>query len=874
MSEPTPPKLANRFLRWFCAPEFIEEVQGDLEELYDEDLVRHGQRKANRQYWRNVIRHLRPIFLRKASIQLSTQNHTAMWSNYLKIALRNFWKSKVISSINVIGLSLGLASCLIVFFHVKDELSYDQFIENGDDIYRVLNVYPSYDPPYWAGGPIPLGPTLKEEFPGIRDAVRLWQDYDPTLQLGDKVFKESDLIFADSSFFQMFSFDLEVGNPKTVLSEPNTIVFTRDMVNKYFGEEDPMGKTIKYNGGRGQIELKITGIMDNLPHNTHMQFDFLASFLTVKRNQYYWGSFKPIWTYVTLNEGVAPQDIISALPDFAAKYTPDRVKEEEGFTFTLEKMSDIYMKSKAARNMKPLGNLQAIYVFAIVGISILLIACINFVNLSMAKSLSRSKEVGIRKTIGARKWQVVKQFLVESTLTITLSLVVAGIWIALFLPIYNVVTGKEILVKELFKPQFVGPAVTVLLVVCMVAGLYPALFISRAKTVNALKRSTDKAGASLGLRKAFVVFQFLISATLIIGILITQRQMSYITNKSLGVTTENVVAIPYSQNAQVFIDQLEAIPEVISYGISQRLPVNVMNYDGRTFHVEGMDKAVNAQSCVISGDFLETFDIEIIAGRNHFREASDQWEFLINETAVQDYGWNTPENALGKTIFYDPEDTVVGKVIGVFKDYHLESLHEKIPPMLMFRNAYADRWTRWGKDFISIKFQTDEIARLLETIEQKWVEQNPDKAYFNVLLDDSYKQLHEADYRFATIFNYITVIAILIACLGLLGLSMLAVRQRTKEIGIRKALGATVIGVSQLLSRSFLKLVLIGLILAAPVAYYLMENWLNGFSYRISIGIEQFIIAFLLTVLVSMLTIGFQTIRAAMANPAHSLRDE
>ncbi len=869
----TPPKNALRLLRWFCRSEFLEEIEWDLEELFLENLETYGHRAARKRYWGDVLRHLRLIFIKKRSFKFSTQNQTAMWSNYLKIAVRNFWKSKVISSINVLGLSLGLAACMIVFFHIKDELSYDKFLKNGDKVYRVLNVYPSYDPPHWAGGPVPLGPALIEEFPGIKDAVRLWRDYDPTLSLDQKVFKEENLIFTDATFFDMISFSLETGNPKTALSEPNTIVLTQSMAKKYFGDEDPMGKAIGYNGGRGQMDLKVTGVMANLPHNTHFKFDFLVSFLSVKR-QNNWGSFKPIWTYITLNDNVLPEDIVAGLPKFAEKYVPGRVREEEGFTFTIEPMSDIYMKSLATRNMKPLGDLQTIYVYGIVGLSILLIACINFVNLSMAKSLSRSKEVGIRKTIGARRGQLINQFITESGLTVVLSLMMAVGLALLFLPVYNDVSGKQIEAGQLFNIEFIGIALTLLLGVSLLAGLYPALFISRMKSVDALKRSIDKAGASLGIRKAFVVFQFLISATLIIGILVTKRQLTYIYNKPLGVNTENVLVVPYSKDEQVFVDKLKAKPEVVSLGISQRLPVNLLNYDGRTFKVEGLETAAYAQSCIISRDFLQTYDIELIAGRNHFEEATDQWEFLINETAVVDYGWETPEQALGKTVFFDREDSVVGSVIGVFKDYHLESLHEKIPPMIMFRNINEKRWTTWGKEYVSIKFQTDDFPTFLRDVEDIWKAHNQEKAYFSLLMDDSYEGLHEADHRFATIFNYVTFIAMFIACLGLLGLSMLTVGQRAKEIGIRKALGASVFNVSTLLSKSFVKLILLGLLLASPVAYYLMENWLDGFTYRIDLGVSQFVIAFVLTVLISLITIGFQTIKAAMANPVNSLRDE
>ncbi|MCE7994475.1 MAG: FtsX-like permease family protein [Roseivirga sp.] len=867
-----PPKYAQRLLRWFCQSQFLEEIEYDLDELFEENLKISGARLARNLYWRDVFRHVKPFFLRNP-FAYQRQNSTAMWSNYLKIALRNFWRSKVISSINVLGLSLGLACCLMVFFHIKDELSYDQFLDNGDQIYRVLNKEPERERPYSAGGPIPLGPTLKEEFAGIRSAVRLWRDYQPTLTLGDKVFQETNLIFTDQDFFEVISFPLKQGNPKTALDQPNTIVLTQSMATKYFGKEDPMGKTIQYNGGRGKFDFLITGVMDDLPHNTHFKFDFLASFLSVKRQTDRWGSFKPIWTYVTLEEGVSPDDIRAGLPDFAAKYVPGRVRDHPGYSFDLEPLDEIYMSSKAVRNMRPLGDLRSIYVFGIVGISILLIACINFINLSMAKSLARAKEVGVRKTIGARRQQLIGQFITESGLTVVLSLVLAVGLSIVFLPVYNDVTNKAIGLEGLLDLRFISIGASLLLGVSLLSGVYPALFISRMKATDALKKGIDKASANLGMRKVFVIFQFMISAVLIIGILVTKEQMTYMYSKPLGIDKENVLVVPFSKEEKVFFSELTALPEVVSIGVSQRLPVNTLNYDGRTFSVEGSETAVTAQSCVIDEDFVETYDIEIVAGRNHFKGPPSQWEFLINESAAKNFGWGTPENALGKTIFFSRSDSMIGPVIGVFKDYHLESLHEVIPPMIMFRNALQNGRS-FQRVFTSVKFKTEDLPGFLNKVEDRWKSHNAGSPYFSFFIDDSFDQLHDADHRFATIFNYVTFIALFIACLGLLGLSMLTVDQKTKEIGIRKALGASVLNVTTLLSKGFLKLILVGLILASPVAYYLMDGWLNSFSYRTDFGIDRFLLAFVLTLLVSLLTISFQTIKAALGNPVNSLRDE
>ncbi len=866
------PKLPNKILKALCDQRYLEEVQGDLEEIFESNLNQFGRKKATRIYWLDVLKHIRPYFIKKRSINFITQNQTAMWSIYLKIAFRNFWKSKVISGINTLGLSIGLACCIVVFFHVKDELSYDDFIENGDNIYRVLNVRPKSLRPVDAGGPVPLGPTLRDEFSGIKDAVRMWRDYQPTLALGDRVFIEDEFIFTDPSFFQMFSFSLKEGDPETALNQPNTVVLTESMVRKYFGDDDPMRKTITYKGGRGVRQLLVTGVMDDFPHNTHMHFDFLASFLSVS-SQDSWGSFKPVWTYITLNEGVAPDDIRSGFPEFAKKYVPGRLENNPGFEFDLEPLSEIYIQSQANRNMKPLGDKQSIYILSIVGLSILLIACINFVNLTLANSLVRFKEVGIRKIMGAGQSQIVRQFLTESSFTILLAFVVSIFLTMAFLPLYNEFSGKQIQFMDLLNGEFIGYVLLCLVGITLLAGLYPAKFIARFGNNVSTSRSSDKVGTNTGARRGFVVFQFLVSAILIISILIIKQQQTYIFTKPLGIDKDRVMVIPISENEDAFLQELRAMSQVKNIGISQRLPVNLLNYDGRSFEVEGLDRVVTAQNCVIDLDFIETYDIQLIAGRNHRKVLSGNWEFLINESAVAEFEWGTAENALGKKIFLDREDGVVGNVIGVFKDYHLESLHEKIPPMLMFKNI-KEEWAGWHRDFISIKYNADDLVTFTSQVEDLWKSHNDGGAYFSFFIDDSYNDLHEADHKFATLFNYVTFIAMLIACMGLLGLSMLIVNQKVKEIGIRKVLGASVLNLTMLFSSKFVGMVLIGLVLACPISYYLMDLWLDGFSYRIGIGPLPFMLAFFIVTVLSILTIVVHTTKAALANPAETLKDE
>lgn len=443
---------------------------------------------------------------------------------------------------------------------------------------------------------------------------------------------------------------------------------------------------------------------------------------------------------------------------------------------------------------------------------------------------------------------------------------------AVFLPLYNDFAGKQVSFSYLLDLKFVFYILSSLVVITLLASLYPARFIASSGSAVG-GRTSDKASANAGARSGFVVFQFLVSAILIIGIFIIKDQQAFINNKALGIDKERVLVIPTSRGEEAFFQKLRQMPEVENFGISQRLPVNLMNYDGRSFEVEGRDQEVSAQSCVIDLAFIETYGIEIIAGRNHFKEPTNQWEFLINESAVRDFGFETPEKALGKKIIFDREQNMIGSVVGVFEDYHLESLHEKIPPMIMFKNI-SEKYAGWGREFISIKYKTDNLSSFNTQIEEMWKSHNEGRAYFGFFIDDSYAELHDADYRFAKLFNYVTFIAMLIACMSLLGLSMLIVNQKIKEIGIRKVLGASVANVTLLLSKKFMYLVLAGLALACPIAYYLMEQWLEGFSYRIDIGFSPFILALLIVGVLSVMTIVVQTAKAALTNPAESLKDE
>ncbi|MEZ4849576.1 MAG: FtsX-like permease family protein [Bacteroidia bacterium] len=539
-------------------------------------------------------------------------------------------------------------------------------------------------------------------------------------------------------------------------------------------------------------------------------------------------------------------------------------------------MTRIHLYSKAGRQMKANGNIVYIYLFGGIGLLILLIACINFVNLTTARSLTRLKEVGVRKVLGADRSQLIRQFLGESFVITVFALILALGIVEVFLPVFQTITGKTVLESFWNEPIIWALIVVLTLLVSLVSGAYPAFFISKFKPVESFRKKPSqlKSGKwNLSVRSSLVVVQFCISIGLITGVIVVISQLSYLREKDLGFHKEHVLVVPWGKNEKPFLSQLEQNPQIIDYAISQNLPVNTRNYDGRSVNPEGMPKtiadAISVQSCITDAGFIPTYGIELIAGRNFSEKLiTDSASFIINETAVKTFGWESPEAAIGKELRWS--GSFDGHVIGVVKDFHLESMHEAIDPLVMLTEPKYN----WWKGFISLRLKPENLTGTLTFVENNWRNLNPDGVYDYFFIDDSFQQLHEADQRFGNIVGYFAFLAIVIACIGLFGLIAFAAERRRKEMGIRKVLGASVKDLIWLITREFFFFILIAAILAIPASWYLLNSWLGSFAYHIDLGIQNYFLSAGLTFFIGWLVMSYQSFAVARLNPVESLRDE
>lgn len=788
-----------------------------------------------------------------------------MIKNYLKIAFRNLNRQKGHSLINIVGLAMGIACCLLIFLHVTDELSYDTHHENAEQLYRVAKTRIAGGNEFnSAWSQVPMGPAIESDFPGVREAIRFWRAFEPVLGYEESYYKESHLYFTDPEAFEAFSFSLVSGDSGRVLDKPRSVVLTRSAAKKYFGEENPVGKVLSYDGyPAGEVELTVTGVMEDLPSNSQFRFDMLATMAGVETERDNWGSHKPIWTYLWLKEEADPEALELNLPGFL-----DSRHESSAVTRSvkLEPLTAVHLYSSFDGGFKPGGSIAYIYLFSAIGFLLILIACINFTNLSTARALKRAGEVGVRKTLGASRFELIKQFMGEAFLISGLAMLLALVLAEMGMPVLNGLAGKQLNVP--LDPVWVAGLGVLWIFVALLAGLYPAFLQSRYKPVQALGNKLEKESGET-LKKGLVVFQFAISVVLIIATLAIYNQMEYIRDKNLGFDKEQVVVLPYSSNEEALLPRYERHPGVASASVSQRVPANTINSDGRTVTIPSVEEPIRVESYIIDEQFLDTYKISLVAGRNLSEDlASDSIAFLINETAVRQFGWATPEEAIGKSLTWSGYKP--GTIVGVTKDFHMTSLHEQIEPLVM----HTVRESTWWRTFISVRLVPGEVASTLSFLEENWKELTPAGAYDYFFVDQSLEELHRFDRRMGEILGYFSVLAILIACLGLFGLATFAVDRRTKEIGIRKVLGATVIHIASQFSIEFLKPVLLGFVIAVPIAWMAINRWLQEFAYRIEIGAGLFAVAGLAAILIAVVTVSWHSMRAARLNPVDSLRSE
>jgi putative ABC transport system permease protein len=810
-----------------------------------------------------------------------------MFKNYFKLAWRNLTKYKFISFINLFGLTVGLTCCMLILTYILNELSYDRYNKDADQVYRVTRTF------YDGNGKEmlnlstvapPFGYYLPTDFPEIEKMTRLLNSGTTPLRYKDKLINEPNVYFADGNLFDVFTVDVLKGNPKTALNDPFSIMLTEETAKKYFGNEDPINKVLRANN---QFDVKVTGVYKAFPPNSHIHPNVLVSFNTLKDSAVYgeenlrtnWGN-NSFFTYIKLPKNYNIEGMKARFPAFLDKHMAGQYGPNQPSKFTtlgLQKLTDIHLYSHTDYEAEPNGDIKRIYIFSAIALFILLIACINYMNLSTARSALRAREIGIRKVIGARKRELVIQFLSESILTAWSAILIALALLYFALPWLNKVSGQHLTISILLKWQILVPLFLSPFLIGFISGIYPALFMSSFQPVKTLKGLFKVGSRSINFRKVLVVTQFAISIILIVTTIIVFQQLRYMQNVSLGYNKEHIITMAYNSQMN---DQYDAFRNTLlqnsnikDVALSSRIPTGRL-LDGMGAQVAGSDSMVPVKADIryvaVDYDFIPTYGISLAAGRNFSREyGTDTSNFIINESAVKAIGWKDAGQAVGKDFKYGQ---FTGHIVGVVKDFHFESLHQAITPLVFVLPPPGKNQTFYN--YISVKLSGNHINSTLNTIKNTWEKFSPDLPYQYTFLDENFSKLYASEQRQETIFTTFACIAIFIACLGLLGLSAFAISQRVKEIGVRKVLGANTTTIVSLLSKDFLKLVLIAAVIAFPVAWYVMHNWLQDFAYRISIQWWVFIIAAVVAALIALITVGMQAIKAAMVNPVKSLRSE
>ena len=803
-----------------------------------------------------------------------------MFRNYLTIAIRNLLRHKGYSAINVLGLAIGIACCILIMLYVQDELSYDRYHEKHVRIYRLAESATIAGRPIEAAvTPPPWAPVLAEEYPEIEQITRLKPPGSRWLiRYKENRFYERFFVFADSSVFDIFTIPLVQGNAKTVLAEPHAVVLSESMADKYFGDENPIGKVIT---GDDLYEFTVTGIMEDMPGNSHFHFDFLASYASLAPNKLYnepstmqsHGFSHDVFTYLLLREGQEPEDLERKFPGFLDRHLGDML-EGTGIVARpfLQPLTDIHLHSNMEAELGPNSDIRYVYIFSSLAVFVLLIACVNFMNLSTARSARRAQEVGIRKVLGAQRQQLIRQFTGESIFLSVIALVIALVVVHLLLPQFNAVSGKT-LEMDYQSIWLVPTLAAIALLTGVVAGGYPAFILSSFRPVAVLTGAL-KAGASQSfLRKILITFQFIVSIIMIIGTVVVLDQLRYMQTKHLGFDKENVVIVRLPDAEAIkgytaFKNAVLQYPEILNASTSSSVPGGQPSLNLVTPEGVQEDQSPVYQVIWSDYDFIETLGVEMAAGRTFSREfGSDSTACLINMATVRSLGW---ENPVGRTIRMTgaPDSNPPIEVIGVMEDFHNKSLHQPIEPLMILLLSEA-------ASFMEIRIQGNNVTRGLEILQEQWRKIYPSHPAMDYsFLDADLEQLYIAEQRMGSVFIAGAILSILIACLGLLGLSSFMAEQRTREIGVRKVLGATISNVILLLSRDFTKLILLAIVVGAPAAYYVMQTWLTGFPYRIELSLGVFAFSGLAALLIAWLTVGYQAFKAAASNPADALHGE
>ncbi len=806
-----------------------------------------------------------------------------MFRNYLKIAWRNLIRNKVFSAINIVGLALGLATCLLISLFILDEFSYDRFNEKADRIVRVVfrgsiqgeKMNEAHVMP-------PTAQALKADYPEVQEAARIRMAGFPIITVANKSFRDASTAFVDPSFFRVFTLPLRRGNAQTALIRPNTAVISEEMASRYFGRENPIGKVITMKSWPATYQ--ITGVAAPIPTNSHLHFDLLLSMASFPDSKSTSWMTSEYFTYLVLPAGYDYRQLEAKLPQAVAKYMAPQLKQAMGMnldefrrkgnniSLVLQPLTDIHLHSDFAYDLSPNGNIQYVYLFGVVALFMLLIACINFMTLATAGSAKRAKEVGVRKVMGSAKLALTNQFLIESLLLTAIALVLAVGLVYLLLPAFNGLIGKKLVLNFVTMPWLLPGLLAFWLLVGLLAGSYPAFFLSSFTPIAVLKGRFVSSKASGSLRNGLVVFQFCISIALMIGTTVVYQQLHYIQTKKLGYDKDQVLVLPepwlLGKNEAVFRSQLMQDSRVVNVSTSGFLPAGPSGNNNYTIYPEtSSTQLVKALRYDVDYNYIPTLGMQLAVGRNFSRTyGTDSTGVILNETAAQTLGWAT--NAIGHTITHGDNQGAqhTYRVIGVVKDFHFKSLHERISPLVMMLGQTGGS--------VIVKVKAKDIGGLLATLKTHWNQLTTDAPFTYSFLDERFNDTYRVEQKTGFVLGLFAGLTIFVACLGLFGLATFTAEQRTKEIGVRKVLGASVDSIVALLSRDFLKPVLIAIVIASPVAWYAMTKWLQNFAYKIDMSWWVIALAGGLAMGIALLTVSFQSIKAALMNPVKSLRSE
>ncbi|MEM6526006.1 MAG: ABC transporter permease [Bacteroidota bacterium] len=863
-----PPKYLIHFFRWYCHPDYVEDLEGDLLERFYKSTEEKDVRSAKWGFTKDVIRLFRPGIIKPLG-GTNKLNRYGMLQNYFKISWRNLLNQKLYSSINIGGLSIGITCFLIVFLYVHHELSYDQFYDKPNKIYRVYqkqigNISGGSD--LFAETPVILAPKLMQDFAEVEHATTL-QRQSALISFNDKHYKERGL-WADNQFFNVFPIPFITGNPTTALQGTESIVLTESLAQKIFNNTDPIGQQIIF---RRNLTFTVTAVIEDLPETSSLKFSYLtnlgaSSFYQRELEQASWFS-NSFFTFLSIAEGANPKSLEANIQRMFDGLQRENKNYLFDVKYRLGSLTDLHLETNINSDIGLKGNPDYIKLFSIIAILVLSLACINYINLAVARSIKRAKEVGLRKVIGARKEQLMTQFLSESVLISFIALFFGFLLTIALLPMFSSWIERPLTIESLGPWLYFGLPILVM-IIGVISGSYPAFIISSTEPVNAIKGKIINKHSGVKLQNLLVVAQYTVAVVLIISSLIIYKQFQFIQDKELGYQKDHIIAISVDDR-KLFdhVDQLKTKwlqnPSILAVSLTERLPTYIRS--STTILGKQGEGRLAIQRARIDPDYLQVFDIELIAGRNLSTEIRSDKESgrIINETAAKELGWK-PQEAIGKEFYYLDGEAMT--VVGVVKDFHMNSLHLPIIPlMMMLRNEYVS--------YIGVKVHPDNIIETLTYLEQSMKEYSPYPFNFN-FLDEHCDRLYKSEIQAGELFGFFTLIAILIASVGLFGLAAYSTSQRTKEIGIRKMLGASVARIITMISTQYLKLALISLLIAAPIGWFFMKQWLQDFSYRVEIKWWIFAIAGLGTFALSLLTVSSQSIKAAVSNPVDSLRNE